>query len=180
MSMDTQQLNSSDLPLYDKPQLPTDATVILLTEEVNYGPDGGKIQLAYQLPIDRIVPNNAVQKVSYSLQSVSAGINLPSQTVIPAYIETFEPYTIQRANGADDTTRAQFLIVGLNPNVEDSYIIQDSGYYSFPTVHNYEVGQKYYLSNTVNGGVTTTPPVDNPQVLFLPVDTKTIQILIGQ
>jgi len=82
--METQQINSSDIPVYDKPQLPADATVILMTEETNYGPDGGKIQLAYQLPLDRIVPNNAVQKVSYSLQSVSAGINVPTQTVIPA------------------------------------------------------------------------------------------------
>lgn len=177
--MDTQQINSSDLPVYDKPQLPTNGHIILLTEEPNYGPDGGKIQLAYQLPLDRLVPNNAVQKVSYSLQSVSSDINVPSATVVPAYVETFEPYTIQRANGSDDTTRAQFLIVGLNPNIDDSYIIQKDGYYSFPTVHNYEVGQKYYLSPTVNGGVTTTPPPDNPQVLFLPVDRKTIQILLG-
>jgi len=178
--METQQLNSSDLPMYDKAELPQNGTIILLTEENNYGPDGGKIQLAYQVPLNRLIPNNAIQKVSYTLQSVSAGINLPAETVIPAYVETFEPYTIQRANGSDDTTRAQFLIVGLNPNIEDSYVIQRSGYYTFPTIHNYEVGQKYYLSPTVNGGVTTTPPADNPQVLFLPVDQKTIQILIGE
>lgn len=177
--METQQINASDLPVYPKPQLPDDGSIVLLTTEPNYGPDGGTITLAYQLPIDRLIPNNTVQKVSYSLQSVSAGINIPTKTVVPAYIETFEPYTIKRANGNSTTTKAQFLIVELNPNIEDAYVIQASGYYSFPTTHNYEVGQKYYLSDTVDGGVTTTPPAESPQVLFMPVDTKTIQILLG-
>lgn len=177
--METQQINSDDLPIYDKPELPENGHIILLTEEQNYGPDGGTIQLAYQVPLSRLIPNNSVQKVSYSLQSIGSDINIPSQTVVPAYVETFDPYTVQRANSSSNTTRAQFLIVGINPNIDDSYVIQKDGYYSFPTVHNYQVGQKYYLSPTVNGGVTTTPPVDNPQTLFLPVDQKTIQILLG-
>ena len=176
--MDTQQINSGDLPVYDKPQLPTNGSIILLTEEPNYS-DGGTIQLAYQLPVDRIFPNNSVQKVSYSLFSEGADINVPSGNVVPAYVETFEPYTIQRANASNTTTRAQFLIVGVDNNVDNSYIIQNAGYYSFPTTHNYEVGQKYYLSDTVNGGVTTNPPNNKIQPLFIAVDKKTIQILLG-
>lgn len=174
----TQQINSSDVPIYTEVNLPAEGTVILLTEERNYS-EGGTIQTAYQLPLSRLIPNNSVQKVSYSRFSEGAGIAVPDRSVVPAYIENFEPYNLKRAQASSQTTKARFIIVGLDSNIDDSYIIQGSGYYSFPQDHQYEVGATYYLSDTVSGGVTTTAPSTIAQPLFTVIDRKTIQITIG-
>lgn len=177
--MQTQQINADDLPVYGGATLPQDAALVILVEEPNYGPDGGTINLAYQLPLDRIVPTNAVQKISYSLFAEDAGINVPALTVVPAYIETFEPFLLKRASAASSVTKAQFLIVATDPNVDDGYIIQSSGYYKFPEAHGYSLGQKYYLSDTVIGGVTLTAPSGVVQPLFTVIDAVTIQVTIG-
>lgn len=177
--METQQINADDLPVYSGAQLPADAVLVILVEEPNYGPDGGTINLAYQLPLERIVPTNAIQKLSYSLYAPDAGISVPALTVVPAYIESFEPFALKRASATSNTTKAQFLIVATDPNVDDGYIIQSNGYFKFPTAHGYSIGQKYYLSDTVIGGVTVTAPSSVVQPLFVVLDATTIQINIG-
>jgi hypothetical protein len=175
---DTEQIESSDLPVYDKATLPTDAKLILLVDQPDYD-NGGQVNVAYRLPLSRVMPGSAPQHVAYSLSDVDAGITIPDEEIVPAYVESFGNFDLKRAQANSSTTKAKFLIVGLDPNVDGSYIIQGSGFFSFPTVHGYNVGQTYYLSDSTPGGVTTTPPSGIAQPLFTAVDQKTILIQIG-
>lgn len=172
---DTLLINSKDVPEYDKPNLPATGEVIVFVEEDNFD-YGGKIDLAYRLPLDRIVPTNSQQSTSYSIEAPGAGIAVPDQTVVPAYVEAFDPYALKRAQANNATSLAQFLIIQPDQNVDDNYVIQGSGFYRFPTTHNYLVGQQYYLSDSAAGGVTATPPAGTKQKLFIPVDASTILI----
>lgn len=174
-----EQVNSDDLPVYSKSTLPDDAFLILLANEPNFD-FGGTIQNAYRLDLDRVVPNNTKQGVTYSLlANDGADIAIPDGTVVPAYVETFDPHRTLRAQASSATTKAQFLIISLNQNVDDSYIIQSSGFYTFPTTHNYDIGKTYYLSDSAAGGVTDVAPPGNVQPLFQVIDERTISIRIG-
>jgi hypothetical protein len=177
-----EQVNSEDLPIYSKSTLPDDAFLILLANEQNFD-FGGTIQNAYRLDLDRVIPNNTKQGVTYSLQANGpdgADISIPDGTVVPAYVETFDPYRTLRAQASSQTTKAQFLIISLNQNVDENYIIQSSGFYTFPTTHNYDIGKTYYLSDSAAGGVTDTPPSSIVQPLFQVVDERTILVKIGE
>lgn len=174
----TEQIGSQDLPLYDKPTLPEKGQLVLLVEEPDYD-CGGTMVAAYRLPLNRVVPVSAQRGLAYSLADADAGITVADQTIVPAYVESFGSFNIKKAIASSSTTKAKFIIVSNDPNVEDSYIIQGSGFFSFSTVHAYNPGQTYYLSDSVSGGVTTTPPPGIAQPLFYVVDQKTILISIG-
>lgn len=182
-NQEIEQVNSDDLPLYDKPTLPDDAFLILLANEQNFD-FGGTIQNAYRLDLDRIVPNNTKQGVTYSVLATGqdgADISIPDGSVVPAYVESFDPYEVKRAQAiVPGVTKAQFLIISLNQNVDNSYIIQSSGFYTFPTTHNYDIGKTYYLSDSAAGGVTDVAPSGVVQQLFQVIDERTISIRIGE
>lgn len=175
---DTLLINSDQVPEYDKPTLPDTGEVIIFVEEDNFD-YGGKIDLAYRLPLRRIVPTNSLQSTSYSIEAPDAGIAVPGETVVPGYVEAFDPYLLKRAQSNNASSLAQFLIISTDQNIDDNYVIQGSGFYRFPTTHNYLVGQQYYLSDSAAGGVTTTPPAGTKQKLFIPVDQSTILINIS-
>ena len=181
-TQDIEQLNSDDLPIYNKSTLPSDANLILLVDEENYD-FGGTLQAAYRLPLDRVVPNNTKQGVTYSLHAngdAGADIAIADGTVVPAYVEAFDPYETKRAQASSITTKAQFLIISLDQNVDDNYVIQSSGFYTFPDTHNYDIGKTYYLSDSAAGGVTDVEPVSIIQPLFKVIDERTILVNIGE
>lgn len=175
---DTQEIQSSELPIYDKASLPVSGKLVLLVEEPDYD-NGGNIVAAYRIPLSRIAPGAAPQSVLYSLSDPDAGIVIPDGEIVPAYVESFGNFDLKRAQATSTPTKAKFLIVGMDQNIDGNYIIQSSGFFSFPTVHEYAVGNTYYLSDSVSGGVTTTPPPGIAQPLFFVVDQKTILIQIG-
>lgn len=173
------QIGSDEVPVYNKSALPADAEIIILAEEQNFD-YGGLLSVAYRLPLDRIIPNSSRHNVWYSLNSPDANIAVPINSVVPAYVESFNPFELKRAQATSGgTSKAQFLIVSLDQNVDDNYILQSSGFFSFDEPHNYNIGQTYYLSDSAPGGVTDTPPPGYVQQLFVPVDPTTIRILIG-
>lgn len=174
-----QQINSGDLPVYDKPSLPESGKLILLAEQPDYD-NGGKVVAAYQLPLSRVVPGSAAQSVVYSLNDPDAGIVVPEQAVVPGYVEGFGNFALKRAIATSATTKARFLIIGNDPNIDGNYILQGTGFYAFPTVHNYVPGNVYYLSDTAEGGVTNDSPSGIAQPLFYVVDQKTILLMIGE
>lgn len=179
---DIEQVNADDLPIYNKSTLPDDANLVLLVDEVNHD-FGGTLQAAYRLPLDRVVPNNTKQGVVYSVHATGlngADIAIAQGTVVPAYVESFDPYEIKRAQAvAPGASKAQFLIVSHDQNVDDNYIVQSSGFYTFPDTHNYDIGKTYYLSESAAGGVTDVQPSGIVQPLFSVVDSRTIRIHIG-
>lgn len=176
--MQTEQIPSDGLPIWDKPLLPENSTIIVLVDEENYD-FGGTVQNAYRLELDRIASNNALQGSTSVLYSAGADISIPTGTVVPAYVESFDPHLTKRAQASSNTTKAQFLIIGRTQNVDDSYDIQSSGFHKFTEDHTYEVGQVYYLSDSAPGGVTTDAPTGAlVQKLFTVIDKKTIQINI--
>lgn len=175
---DAENIDSADLPLYDGATLPATGKLILLVEKQDYD-NGGTIQAAYRIPLSRIVPGSAPQGVAYSLSDVDAAISIPDETVVPGYVEGFGSFDLKRAIATSSTTKAKFLIISTDQNVDGSYIIQGAGFYSFPTVHGYTPGNTYYLSDTAPGGVTNVPPSGIAQPLFYVVDQKTILITIG-
>jgi hypothetical protein len=175
---DAENIDSADLPLYSGANLPPTGKLILLVDQPDYD-NGGQISAAYRIPLSRIVPGNAPQSVVYSLNDPDAGITVPDETVVPGYIEGFGSFNLKRAIATDSTTKAKFLIVSTDQNIDDNYIIQADGFYAFPTVHGYTPGNTYYLSDTAAGGVTNTPPAGIAQPLFYVVDQKTILVTIG-
>jgi hypothetical protein len=175
---DTEQIDSADLPLWDGANLPPTGKLVLLVEQNDYD-NGGKIQAAYRLPLNRVVPGSAPQSVLYSLNDPDAGIDVAEDEIFPAYVEGFGSFDLKKALATASNTKARFIITGKDPNIADNYIIQGSGFYSFPTVHTFTPGNIYYLSDTTPGGVTNTPPGGIAQPLFYVVDQKTILITIG-
>lgn len=175
---DTEQIDSSDLPVYDKPTLPEKGQLVLLVEEPDYD-CGGEMVSAYRLPLNRVLPGGSKQSLVYSLSDVDAGITVPDNAVVPAYVESFGDFNLKRAIATSSTSKARFLIIGADPNIDGNYLVQNGGFFSFPTVHNYNVGQTYYLSDSVAGGVTSNPPSGIAQPLFYVVDQKTIALNIG-
>lgn len=175
---DTEQIESADLPEYNQATLPATGKLILLVDQPDYN-QGGQVSVAYRLPLSRVVPGSAPQSVLYSINDPDAGITIPDQTVVPAYVESFGTFDLKRAIASSSTTKARFLIVGVDQNIDGNYIIQGSGFYSFPTVHGYAPGTTYYLSDSVAGGITSTAPSGIAQPLFYVVDQKTILINVG-
>lgn len=173
-----EQVNSGDIPVWNKNYLPEEAHIIMLVEEENFD-YGGTISAAYRLPLDRIVANNTKQGNIFTVVDIDAQITIPEGAIVPAYIESFEPYSLKRAQASSQTTKARFLILSVNQNVDGGYVVQSSGYYTFTEPHQYSVGQLYYLSATTTGGVTTIAPSPIAQPLFYVIDNQTIQILIG-
>lgn len=179
MNPQIEQVDTDDLPIYSQSTLPDNANLIVLVDEQNYD-FGGTLQAAYRLPLDRVVPTNTRQNVSYSLKATGgADINIPAGAVVPAYVEAFDPYNVVRAQASSSTSMAQFLIIGLNQNVDDTYVVQNTGFYTFTEPHTYDIGAQYYLSDSVTGGVTTSKPSSNAQPLFRAIDAYTIAINIG-
>lgn len=176
---ETLLINEGDVPIYDQPTLPDGAKLIMFVDEDNFD-YGGTISVAYRLPLSRVIPSSAYSGLTYSLNDDNAGISIPDQTVVPGYVEAFEPYGLNRAQASSETSKAQFLIVGTDQNIDNNYILQSTGFYRFPTTHNYVIGQQYYLSDSAPGGVTTVPPSPIAQKLFIPVDQSTIRIQIGE
>lgn len=174
----TDEINSSEVPEWTKPTIPTDAKLIMLVKEDNFD-YGGDLEVAYKLDISRVVANNSVQGNTYTVADEDAGITIPAGTVVPGYVESFDPYHLKRAQASSTTTKARFLIIGTNVNVDGGYVVQSDGYYVFTAPHSYLVGQTYYLSDAAPGGVTNTPPSGIQQTLFYVVDNTTIQLLIG-
>lgn len=171
---DTQLLASSDVPLWNKPGIPDDATVYMTLNEADQL-NGGSILATYRIGLDRIIPTNQQNSIIYSLHDDQADIAVSTAQVVPAYVESFAPYRVRRAQAvAPGTSLAQFVIVSLDQNVDNSYIVQASGFHRFSEAHNYLVGQQYYLSDSSAGGVTNVAPAGIKQRLFIPVDEFTI------
>lgn len=176
-SKHTRQVGAGDLPVFSEAIIPEDAYVILLTEGVDYDA-GGKFQAAFRLPIERITgANGTASQNTHSIYAPTAGINIPENKAIPAFRESFGTYNLKRAQANNQSTLAQFLIVGDDVNVDNSYIVASNGFYQFPGAHGYLVGQKYYLDENNPGQVTTNPP-SLDQELFTVIDNRTILINI--
>lgn len=175
-----EQVASDALPTWEAPSLPANAKLIILVDEMNYD-FGGTIQNAYKLDLDRIAANNLRQGNTTVLYSEGADISIPAGKVVPAYVESFDPHLTKRAQASSETTKAQFLILGRTQNVDDSYDVQSSGFIKFASDHTYEVGQVYYLSDSAPGGVTTDAPDGSyVQKLFTVIDSKTLQVSLGE
>lgn len=176
---DIEQIPSDSLPKWDSPVLPEDAVVIILVNETNHD-FGGSVQNAYQLELSRVAANNRLQGNTTTVFSEGADISIPEGAIVPAYVESFDPHLVKRAQASSETTRAQFLIFGRTQNIDDSYDIQSSGFLKFAEDHNYEVGQEYWLSDSSPGGVTTDEPNNAyAQKLFTVIDSKTLQVNLG-
>lgn len=172
----TRQVGAGELPIFSAPTIPSSAKLILLVDEINYD-IGGKMEVAYQLPIERLTGGTSFSSNSHSIYAPTAGISVPEGAAIPAFRETFGSFELKRAQANSNTTLAQFLIVRLDPNVDQSYIVTANGFYEFPVPHNYAIGQTYYLDENNPGQVTTTPPA-LAQRLFTVVDQRTILVNI--
>lgn len=174
----TDEINSDELPVWTGPTIPTDAQLIMLVQEQNFD-FGGTLEAAYKLDINKIVANNAIQGNTYTVVDEEASITVPTGTVVPGYVESFDPFHLKRAQASSNTTKARFVILKVNPNVDGGYLVQANGFYTFPEEHDYAVGMTYYLSDSAPGGVTTTAPSGIAQPVFSVVDNRTIRISIG-
>lgn len=172
----TRQVGAGDLPIFNLPQIPDEAQLILLVDEINYDV-GGKFQAAYRLPISRLTGGGSFSTNSHSVYAPTAGIVVPQGQVVPAFRETFGTYNLRRAQANSATTLAQYLVIGADPNVDNAYLVVANGFYEFPENHTYTIGQTYYLDEVNPGQVTTNPPALR-QRLFTVVDARTILVHI--
>lgn len=171
---DTQLIGAGDVPTWSQSDIPESATIYMTLEEADQL-NGGNILATYRLELSRILPVNSENSIIYSLHDDIADIAVPSGQVVPAYVEAFDPYRVKRAQAVNPgTSLAQFLIVALDQNVDNNYVVQASGFHKFQEPHNYLIGQQYYLSDSAAGGVTNVAPSGLVQKLFIPVDEFTL------
>lgn len=169
---------SSDVPVYGLPELPDNGYVLLLANSpyANNGCGGSGI---FKLPLNRITPGGSLQTGLYSLFGGGATVAIPDRQVVPAYLTATMPNMIQAANANSLTSKAKFLILSVDANDSSRYIIQSSGFYTFPEGHNYVIGQQYYLADGADSGRVTTVPPANAQPIFYVLDRLSILINIG-
>ena len=172
----TENIDSTDVPVYSQPELPEKAYLPIFVEMKSPTCVGTELNL-FNLPLDRVTPGGTFQTNTYSLTGNGAVITVPDKQVVPAFVGSTLPHLLTQADASAAVTKARVLILGVDPNDSTRYIVQASGFYSFPVNHAYIIGYQYYLSDTT-GQVSTTPGTIN-QPLFYVVDQKTIQINLG-
>lgn len=162
-----------DVPEWNQPQLAPNG--YLLYAVVEQDQSCGQFRpFLYHLSTSRLTPGSTFQGNTYSLAGNGGTIQVPDQEVRAAYVFNNSPNDVRLATDDGSTfDRAQFLVLGRDPNFDGNYLVQGTGTYTFPNGHSYIVGYDYYLG-PLGQPVTTV----NQQYMFTVVDKNTIIINI--
>lgn len=170
---DTNAINfipNDNVPVWGKSYIP-DATYLRASIR-QYNPQLSAEELnTFNLPIQDVIGSltagdATVQKNGTDIKELS------NRQVYPAYVSRNEPHAVL---ASDKDHHAKFLVVGVDPNDENAFMIKGSGTYVFAEGHDYIVGADYYLDDKGN---VSTDATDH-QHLFYAVNNRTILINLG-
>lgn len=172
----TENIDAEDVPIFNQATLPDQAYLPFVVAEDD-PTCGGDFLALYHLPLRRLLAGGNLQANTHSVAGNGYTGNIPVDQVVPAFVTPSGSNPVTPASAESNTTLADFLVLAKDENVAGNYIVQNSGFYTFPEGHGYAVGLQYYLSNTT-GQVSTTPGTSS-QKLFRVIDAITISINIG-
>lgn len=165
----TQVRSWTALPLLDETNVPEDLDLI--------GGSNSEYK-AWRIPLRYINPSGSVNKVQYSVDDVTE-LNIPTGQVVPVYSVHDEgrgAIVLEKAKAAVKQTATDIAVFTHDGQV----VVMKNGYYTFNRPHMYEVGQTYYLSQSVPGEVVSTrPSAGIIQPLFSVIDLNTISINVN-
>lgn len=168
-------IDAEDIPKWGLNTLPEEGYLLMAAVQRDQQ-CGRNLPFLYHLPIDRLTPGSTFQGNTYSADGNGYQEEWAANQVRAAYTYNNTPYDIRLADISGQV--AQYILLKKDEGVVGNYIIQGSGFYSFPGGHNYVPGYAYYLGND---GLPTTDSsfVDGKrQHLFEVIDTSTILINI--
>lgn len=168
-------IDAQDVPTWGKTTLPDEGYLLMAAVQKDQQ-CGKNMPFLYHLPINRITPGATFQPNTYSAAGNGFTQEWEANQVRAGYVYNNTPNDIRLAdiNGQ----KAQFILLEKDDTVANNYLIQGSGFYTFPGGHSYVPGYAYYLG--ADGKPTTsTDFVDGVrQHLFEVIDTSTILINI--
>lgn len=175
MKDSVEAIRTEEIPVWEKATLPENADVIMIAKQFveKYG---CKMEAWYRLPLTRVANITPYSSASASINGNGFAQVVPSNKVVPAYINISSPHDIRVASASNPATFAKFLVLGNDLNNAGYYNVQANGVYEFPQGHSYIVAQTYYLGE--DGYPTTAKSEDETKVqkLFYVLDEKTIAI----
>lgn len=169
-----QLINASEVPVWGS-EILRDSTYVH-TSVLEYNPQTASEELnRYNIPLANLLDGSDIMGESTVTKNGST-ITPVARQVVPAYISKNQPHTV---NVGDGDHKAQFLVTGENVNDSNVFNIKNSGVYTFPEGHDYNIGYDYYM-NDKGEVVTDAGSADAPnQHLFVPINSQTILINIG-
>lgn len=169
-------IDAEDVPVWGKTTLPDEGYLLMASRQKDQQ-CGRPLPFLYHLPIRMVTPGKTFQSNTYSLAGNGFHDEWAADQVRAGYTYSNTPNDIRLALAGEKN--AQYIIIGKDDTAEGNYIVQGSGFYTFPAGHQYIPGYSYYL-DTVGGMPTTDSSyVDGVrQHLFEVVDNMTILINI--
>lgn len=168
-------LDARDVPTWEQTALPAEGYLLMASVQKDQQ-CGKNLPYLYHLPIGMITPGSALQASTYNARGNGFTDTWETNQVRAGYTYTNSPFDIRLANITGK--KAQYIILKQNENDAESYLLQGSGFYTFPSTHSYYAGYSYYLGS--NGLPTTDDSfiAGKRQHLFEVIDNRTILINI--
>lgn len=168
-------IDAEDVPTWGKTVLPDEGYLLMAAVQKDQQ-CGRNLPFLYHLPLKMITPGGTFQTNTYSKAGYGFSQEWPADQVRAGYTYNNQPFDIRFATRGEKN--AQYLLLEKDDTVSGNYIIQGSGFYTFPAGHNYVQGYSYYLGD--NGVPTTDTSFINGsrQHLFEVIDPLTILVNI--
>lgn len=167
-------IDAEDIPRWGKTTLPDEGYLLMAAVQKDQQ-CGRNLPFLYHLPLGMVTPGGTFQTNTYSANGNGYNGDWDKNQVRAGFVYNNTPNDIRLAS-ADHP--AQFIILGKDEAVDGNYVIQGSGFYTFPSSHSYITGYSYYLG--ADGQPTTNSDFSEGvrQHLFEAIDPMTILINI--
>lgn len=168
-------IDAENVPVWGLNTLPDDGYLLMAANQRDQH-CGRILPFLYHLPIGMVTPGGTFQTNTYSAKGNGLTSEWAPNQIRAGFTYNNTPNDMRFATIGE--SNAQYIILSKDETVAGNYIIQGSGFYSFPGGHGYVPGYTYYLGE--NGEPTTDSSfVDGArQHLFDVVDSSTILINI--
>lgn len=162
-----------EIPTWGKNTLPEEGYLLMAAVQKDQQ-CGRNLPYLYHLPINQLTPGATFQSNTYSARANGSTIAVPADQVVPAFVYSNTPNDIRVAKNGESF--AQFMVLSKDETIDGNLIIQNGGFYTFPSGHKYIPGFVYYLGTdgkpTTNGAFVE----GKRQKLFTVIDGRTISI----
>lgn len=167
-------IDAQDIPKWGMSKLPDEGYLLMAAVQKSQQ-CGRNLPFLYHLPIGMVTPGGTFQTNTYSANGNGFRGDWATNQVRAGFVYNNTPNDIRYAS---DDHAAQFILLGKDEAVEGNYLIQGSGFYTFPSTHSYIPGMTYYLAD--NGEPSTSADFRDGQRqhLFDVIDSNTILINI--
>lgn len=168
-------IDAEDIPTWEQTTLPVEGYLLMAAVQKDQQ-CGKNMPYLYHLPLGLVTPGSTFQANTYTANGNGFTEAWDSNQVRAGYTYNNTPNDIRLASKSGK--KAQYIILKQDENDAVNYILQGSGFYTFPSTHAYFTGYSYYLGT--NGMPTTDSSFTQGkrQHLFEVIDQRTILINI--